>query len=528
MDTRLSGKILKNTAYNTLGRGWSTLVALFLTPYIIHRLGVERYGIWAFVSAIVGYFGLLDFGISSSFVRYIAQFNAKKDIRSINELVNTGFVFYALFGMAVFLLATRFMHPLAVFFKIPGALMPEAIFVFLTGIFIFMCSNAISPFTAVQTGLQRMDIQNNLAIAVSLPNIAGTVYVLEKGYGLPGVMVVMLCIFLLNSIASVIIAFRLLPGLEFRPFTACTKKMMVCLFNFGSRFQLARISGVVTSQTDKMLITYFFTVGMVTFYQLGSSLVSYSSSVAALLVAALMPAFTELATTGSRAELLEAYFRSLKYLGFVIVPVFFFLILAAPQILFMWVGLGYGKSVAITRILAVGFFLNTLAQVSASVCIAVDKPGLMARASVIIIVLSVGLSLVLLKLFGFNGVAWGSAAAVNIGTCYFLYRLHGHLAIPNRKMVRIVLPFLFSAAVAYAAAWGVELLFFRPGGAPLTRLTVLGLLAVKFTVFAALYAVGVFRARVFDSFEKKLVAERFPFLAVFVSTPKEKDEKAGG
>ena len=507
----ISGKVIRNTLYNTLGRFWGVIIALFLTPYIISHLGIERYGVWAFVSALIGYFGLLDFGVSASFVRYIAEFNAKKDCRSINELVNTGFVFYSLFGLAIFLLAVNYLPPLVGFFKIPSGLMDEAMFVFLTGIFIFMFSNAISPFSAIPSGLQRMDVQNGLSIALSLPNVAGTIFVLEKGYGLKGLMVSTLCVFLLSAIASVVIAFRLIPGLEFKPFSFCKRKMMVCLFNFGSRFQLARISGAVTAQTDKMLITYFLTVGMVTFYQLGNSLVSYSASIAYLLVAALMPAFTEIATTGGREMLVEAYFRSMKYLVFVIVPIFFFLVLAAPQIIFMWIGLGYGQSVAIARILAAGLLLNTLAQVAVSVCVAIDKPGLVAKASLIIIFLGVCLSFIFIRLFGFTGVAWGSAIAVNIGTSFFLYRLHGELKIANRKMARLALPFFYSAAGAYGIAWLAETFFFHAGGSP-TRLAVLGLLSFKFVIFCCIYVAGVLYARVFDDYEKNLVMQRFPFL----------------
>ena len=70
----LTQKVITNTAFNMLGKVWGILVALFMTPYIVHHIGVDRYGVWALVSVVTSYFGLLDFGIGSSYVKYIAEF----------------------------------------------------------------------------------------------------------------------------------------------------------------------------------------------------------------------------------------------------------------------------------------------------------------------------------------------------------------------------------------------------------------------------------------------------------------------
>ncbi|MGC9070864.1 MAG: lipopolysaccharide biosynthesis protein, partial [Elusimicrobiales bacterium] len=181
----LSQKICRNTFFNAIGRLWGILVALVLTPYIIRHIGVERYGIWALVGVITGYFGLLDFGVGTSFVKYIAEFYAKRDYEKINQVVNTGFVFYTVFAILIIVLGFLFINPLLSFFKIPPQMLNEVRFVFLLGIIIFGVSNALSPFLAVQTGLQRMDITNKISIAVSIPTVLGTVFFLEKGYGLP-------------------------------------------------------------------------------------------------------------------------------------------------------------------------------------------------------------------------------------------------------------------------------------------------------------------------------------------------------
>ena len=66
----ISQKIIRNTTFNIIGRFWRILVALVLTPYIIRYIGIERYGIWALIGVVTSYFGLIDFGIGTSFIRF--------------------------------------------------------------------------------------------------------------------------------------------------------------------------------------------------------------------------------------------------------------------------------------------------------------------------------------------------------------------------------------------------------------------------------------------------------------------------
>jgi len=147
----------------------------------------------------------------------------------------------------------------SVFFEIPPAFHNEASFTIFVGIVLFTASNALSPFSALQVALQRMDIINKISIAVSVPSILGTIYFLENGYGLRGLMLNNAIIFVITSVINIIISFKILPGLKVN-ILRFDKSMFHKLFAFGCRVQLARISGVVTTQTDKFLIVYFLGV----------------------------------------------------------------------------------------------------------------------------------------------------------------------------------------------------------------------------------------------------------------------------
>jgi len=93
-------KIFSSAAFRVLNLLISVTVAFFMTPFIIRSLGDEYYGLWVLVSAIFGFYGILDFGVSVATQRSIAQALAKGDTDAANEAVITAFVLFCGIGVA--------------------------------------------------------------------------------------------------------------------------------------------------------------------------------------------------------------------------------------------------------------------------------------------------------------------------------------------------------------------------------------------------------------------------------------------
>ncbi len=69
----LSGKakpsLVINAVSNWVALGVNIIVGFLLIPYIIKRLGVAQYGIWTLIISIIGYYGLLDMGVTAAIMR---------------------------------------------------------------------------------------------------------------------------------------------------------------------------------------------------------------------------------------------------------------------------------------------------------------------------------------------------------------------------------------------------------------------------------------------------------------------------
>src|SRR4051812_29427033 len=83
-------RLARNTLINLVNMGVNMIVGFALTPFFIHSLGNELYGIWIFVLSLSvrrGILGAFDLGISGSTVKFVAEYSAKDQHEKINELI---------------------------------------------------------------------------------------------------------------------------------------------------------------------------------------------------------------------------------------------------------------------------------------------------------------------------------------------------------------------------------------------------------------------------------------------------------
>ena len=133
------------------------------------------------------------------------------------------------------------------------------------------------------------------------------------------------------------------------------------------------------------------------------------------------------------------------------------------------------------------------------------------NASVIMLCANVFLSIIFIKLFGFSGVAWGTMAAVNVGTIYFLWKLHQNLSIPAALYLQATWPFCGLSLFAGACILGIDI-FLKRSFLPLNRIIELVLFISTGAVFSLVYLAAVYYARLFDANDADFLKEKFPFI----------------
>ncbi|MFQ5790455.1 MAG: hypothetical protein ACE5JI_08275, partial [Acidobacteriota bacterium] len=151
----------------------SLSVALYITRLLIERLGTSAYGMWVLIGSLLGYYGLLNFGIDSSIVRYVSKNLATNDKEELEKIISTGLAFFSCLGVAVclttaalaylFFYSDVFFHNL---FNLPQDLRLEFSLVLAIAGIGMAISFGARVFVAVMRAAERYDLLNAINIGL--------------------------------------------------------------------------------------------------------------------------------------------------------------------------------------------------------------------------------------------------------------------------------------------------------------------------------------------------------------------------
>ena len=82
--------ISRNILSSWVAYAIQVVVTFFLTPFILSEIGDARYGVWAIVVSITGYYGLLDLGLRAGITQYITRYLACGDVDRMNKAASSG------------------------------------------------------------------------------------------------------------------------------------------------------------------------------------------------------------------------------------------------------------------------------------------------------------------------------------------------------------------------------------------------------------------------------------------------------
>jgi len=416
-------KIIRNTIFNIVSYGYSAIIGFLLVPFILKTLGVNLYGIWALLSLVIGYFSLIDFGIGQSFERYIAEFKAKNDKKSLNYVINSGLLFYLI--LFLILIPLSFLSPkfLIRILKIPKIFEEEAEFIFRWAIIYIGFSNIFKLFYSCIRGFQRMDITGKVTIFLTTLHAIGVILFLKSGWSVKGLMVNNFLVISIGGLIYFFFLFKIFPEIELN-FLLFEKNILKRLSKFGIKRWITAIEEVITYQTDKFFISHFLNVSLVGIYQIGYTIPDKLANMIRLLNSAIVPASAELKAMDEKEKIIKLHFLGLKYIATLAFPLMFFIFVSAPLIINLWVGPGYKKSIIVLRLFSLIFLISLLSSNLTAILVGVEKPEFQMYAGLFQGILNLVLTYLFIKCIGFIGVILATLISISLSTLYLTLIFH--------------------------------------------------------------------------------------------------------
>lgn len=452
-------RAMTNSLYALVEFAWPIVVALAITPVIVHGLGPSGFGVLSLVGVTLGVFGLLDLGIGGAAMRAVAQHFEKDDLDAAARVLGTVVTAYLCIGLlgasAIVLVAPFVVSQLLV---IPVELQPAATLTFYIAAVAFPVSLIVGAFASVPKAAQRFDLSTRVSLTFSTLGPIATVALVTAGHGLPAIAAASLAV----NVAAAFVYFRVARRLlRIRRLSlGIDLDLLRGMARFGGWFITASIGVTVLYQFDKILLGSLLSVAAVTYYVVPGSLANRIQGAVGAATQIVFPASSALFAQGRRNALARLY-RDGTRLSFLFgatlgVPMAVF----ADRFLLYWVGGDFADRSSAVMILLVGtYVLLGLTGVAWGIGFGSGRAKVNAFFALGMGALDVGLLFVLVPAYGITGAAVAYLASAAIGAPALIWYVEGRVVgLSGREFLAEYARVLPAVALTAAGALALRVL----------------------------------------------------------------------
>jgi O-antigen/teichoic acid export membrane protein len=243
------------------------LSMLVAAPFLVHKLGLQQYGIWMLVSAILGSMGILSTGFGDATVKYVSAYRGQNNPagveRTIRATLSINTLLGGLFGLLVWVAA-----PYAVdhIFKIEPVFHAASIQAIRISAVILLVRSVESVFVSTLRAFECYGPPVKLNVFLRTIVVVSAVVLAAVGRGVVAIMVATLFWSALIVILQAIAARRVIGPMN--PFPTFEREALAEVFSFGCFSWLQALAGVVFSYADRFLVAAMLGTAPVAIYVL--------------------------------------------------------------------------------------------------------------------------------------------------------------------------------------------------------------------------------------------------------------------
>lgn len=477
---------LVNTLWTWAAVVTSLALALLVTPLVIRRLGPDAYGLWVLAFSFTEYYSIVDLGVRSAVVKYVAQHTTLGETDELHRVLNTAFAYFGLGGVALLVFTLLIAPVVSGMFDVPPELRATSVHVLMATGAGVAATFAFMWLGASLEAIQRFDLSYRIMIGINIARVAAMVALLLLGFGLFAVVAIALAARLLQCVLVYRAFMRQFPGLHWSR-QLVSRSTFRKLFGF-SVFTLPSTAGAMLLEHGPGVIVGFaLPVAYVGYYNLPRRLLQSVLDLVHRMGSVTTARSAELAARNDRAGLVRLAVQSNRYGLVVFMPATIFLWLFGEAVFRVWLTPQVAAiSAPLLPIFLMGVVLADASQFNSSSMLY----GLARHRVFGFLLLAEGLvSSALVYYFARAGSLWHAALAasalmiINRGflTPYLLC-LHLQYSLV-RYLAEVSIRPLASGVLAGAVMWGL-----KAAGLPVSSLLDLALAGLLTTGVFALIA----------------------------------------
>lgn len=293
--------MLRNLVANYAGAGVCALVPLLAVPVLIGSLGIERWGLIAFVNLMVAMMTMLNSGISQALVREFAYrwTDAPEDrLRAARLLRGYEGVYWAA-ALAIAACVLPFTALIADgWLTTTEAARNLARICVGISVVLFVATLPSSIYRGVLLAVQEHTLLNLIRTVATLAKVGGGVLIVLQTGSVIGYLIVVVTVTLAETFTMGILAWRLMPERR-RALPFQLSEVRVTL-RFSLTMSVLVVLGVATTQIDRIFVSMLMSVADLGVYSIAVSLAFAILQLSYPLFTSVMPALVAIGDDSRR------------------------------------------------------------------------------------------------------------------------------------------------------------------------------------------------------------------------------------
>ncbi|MHB2025241.1 MAG: lipopolysaccharide biosynthesis protein [Elusimicrobiota bacterium] len=420
-------RFAKNIVWSVSGQICVVILGFFLTPYVIHKIGVRDYGLYIILNAVASYLMVLSFSAAPAASKFLSEFAASGDLGKLRGVAYQSFVFQTagpIAGSLLVGLEPRFF--IVRVFHVSGSMIAPGIFALRCAAAACVAVSLITWSSAILVGLQSFKRQSIIYVLQHGFMIMGAAAAAAAGLGIWGIAGWYAALNAGVCALALVLAWGMIK--PYWRHDAASGKEGLGIWAFGSysfSLWLGQIAWIVTYQFDKIFLARGTSIAGLTLYSVPAGFLQRLQFVPAAVSVVLMPVISEVGASGTSRDLGRLYLKTVRGLLWTVLPVYIIFFALMPQFLCLWLGGDFGSvSVWPARLLVLAQIILLLSYVPNAVATGGGKPLYASLATWGQALVSVIAWKVFIPRYGLLGAAAGSLLAQLVPDFIYLRTVH--------------------------------------------------------------------------------------------------------
>lgn len=391
------------------------IIPIIYTPIMLRMLGQAEYGLYGIANSIMGYIGLLNFGIGGTIVRYLSKYRAEGNKEQESRVAGLFIKIYSVVCVLILIAGLTFAANAQVYSRSLSSDEVETLRVLI----VLMTVNTafflpFSVFSSIVMAYERYIFNKLISVLSTVLAPILHLILLYFGFGSVGLVLGSTA---LNFLTYGLYTWYALGRIKMCPSFKPTEPGLIKeIFKYSAFVFLASIVDTLYWTTDKLIIGWAKGTKDTAVYNIGATFNVYVTGLSTAISGLLVPRLTQMAVKDAPKEEFTGLFIKVGRLQFIIVSFIVSAFVAfGRQFIALWAGPEYSLAYYVALLTMIPVTIPLIQNTGVNILYALNKHEFRSIVYSCIAVLNVVLTFIWVEEYGIIGASMATCLAYVIG-----------------------------------------------------------------------------------------------------------------